>query len=142
MTSVIASLALLVGMLGVEADVPHPQLAAIPGTYELLICKGSCSLDEPGNVLVRGLLVLAADPFTPDALNSLASMRFERAYGIGGDPNGCFSLSISVAGQTYAGLIEHGLTLWRVNKRSTHIRAVYIPRRLALRRRNHDELGF
>jgi hypothetical protein len=85
----------------------------VPGTYNLLVCKGPCSFGAPTNVVVKGVLVLTAGAFKPKTLNQHADVPFERAYGIGGDPNGCFVLEVVKDNQTYAGLIEFGMTLWR-----------------------------
>ena len=87
----------------------------VPGTYDLLVCKGPCSFDSPASVVARGVLVLSTSPFTTQSLNERSAVRFEHAYSIGGDPNGCFVLDTVTDNQTFAGLIQFGLTLWRVH---------------------------
>jgi len=82
------------------------------GTYDLLVCKGPCSFAGPANVVVKGTLVLADEAFGIAAINDFSPVRFQYAYSIGGDPNGCFVLEIIKNDQTYAGLITYGLTLW------------------------------
>jgi hypothetical protein len=89
--------------------------AVHPGVYDLLVCKGPCTSSSAANVVARGVLVLAPETFGPESLSQLRSAHFERAYSIGGDPNGCFVLETTKEGQSFAGLMEFGLTLWRVH---------------------------
>src|SRR3989441_13175847 len=72
----------------------------------------SCSFAGPTNVVVKGTLVLTDEPFAIAAINDFSPARFEYAYTIGGDPNGCFVLDTIKSDQTYAGLITYGLTFW------------------------------
>ncbi len=83
------------------------------GTYDVLVCKGPCSFEVSTNVVAKGVLVLANASFAPKSLNQRSVLPFERAYGIGGDPNGCFVLDTVQENRSYAGLIEVGMTLWR-----------------------------
>ncbi len=91
-----------------------PGSVCVPGsgTYDVLVCKGPCSFAGPTNVVVKGTLVLTDEPFAIAAINDFSPARFEYAYTIGGDPNGCFVLDTIKSDQTYAGLITYGLTFW------------------------------
>jgi len=50
--------------------------------------------------------------FTPQAVNAFSPEPFEYAYSMGDGPNGCFVVTTIVKNQTYAGIIELGLTSW------------------------------
>jgi hypothetical protein len=54
----IESLVLLAIVLGGTAQSAVSKDRGIPGTYELLICKGPCSFTERGNVLRNAVIVL------------------------------------------------------------------------------------
>ena len=106
----------LAGFLAAFPCHADPKPVDVPGSYDVLICKGPCGFGAPTNVVVKGVLVLAAAPISAQSLNRLISLKFEYAYGIGRDTNGCFVLDTIRQNQTYAGLIEFGLTLWRVHE--------------------------
>jgi len=84
---------------------------AVAGTYDILICKGTCSFSELANVIVKGRLVLFADKLEKVDLNRFDENRLSHHYP--GEPiNGCFSLQTVAANSTYAGLEKIGLTSW------------------------------
>ncbi len=109
---VIASVAILLSMASGRAGVGSSQPS---GTYDLFVCKGPCTQGTASSVVARGVLVLVPAPFTAKSLNDRGPVHFERAYSIGGDPNGCFVLTVLAENRTFAGLIEFGLTLWRTH---------------------------
>jgi hypothetical protein len=88
-----------------------PSLSDVPGVYELLVCKGPCGFHAPANVVVKGTLVLAGEPFTREALDEL-SVLFSHVSDK--DANACFAVKRLKEAETYAGLIELGLTAWSV----------------------------
>jgi hypothetical protein len=102
----------LVALLVFTPSISGECLGEAPGTYELLVCKGSCTFDNPTNVVVRGVLFLTAVPFVPEALSPFSPKAFEYAYGYDAEPNGCFVLDTVAKGKTFAGLIELGMTAW------------------------------
>jgi hypothetical protein len=114
MTAQLASIALVAAFLTAAGPVWQPETANVPGTYELLVCKGPCGFDSPTNVVVKGLLVLTAEPFTPEALNPFSPLPFRYAYSLVADANGCFVVETLKANQTYAGIIDVGMTSWSV----------------------------
>jgi hypothetical protein len=102
-------------LLAAAPPAVDPQIANVPGTYELLVCKGPCSFGSPENVAVRGVLVLTAERFTTEAINPFSPQQFKYAYSFSADPNGCFVIDTVKEKQTYAGIIELGLTSWTSN---------------------------
>lgn len=102
------SIVVLAGQPGLAGEC----LSEVPGTYELLVCKGSCSFESSTNVVVKGVLVLTAASFKPEALSPFGPKPFEYAYFFADDPNGCFVVSTLVQDKTFAGLIELGMTHW------------------------------
>jgi hypothetical protein len=105
-------------LAGASSSAPED---AVPGTYELLVCKGPCGFDAPTNVVVKGVLVLARESFTLGALNAFTPEPFEEAYSFAREPNGCFVVKTLTANQTYAGIIERGVTVWSLNDGRLHI---------------------
>jgi len=95
------------------ADAPtHPCEGDVPGSYELLICKGPCSFAAAGNVLVRGFVVLEAAEFEEAEILEPVRRVFDFGYSIIGNPRGCFVLDTLEENRTYAGIIEIGFTRW------------------------------
>ena len=84
---------------------------AVAGTYDILICKGTCSFSELANVIVKGRLVLFADKLEKVDLNRFDENRLSHHYP-GDSIYGCFSLQTVAANSTYAGLEKIGLTSW------------------------------
>lgn len=88
-----------------------PQRASVPGTYDILICKGACGFDSSENVLVRGSLVLEDQTF-PSPSASWDPIRFDWLSFPHGTANACFVLATIEAGRTYAGQSGNGFTTW------------------------------
>jgi len=109
--SFVASIGLIV-TFSAHPAVAGECLSEAPGTYELLVCKGPCSFESSTNIVVKGVLVLTAANFEPDALNPFVPEPFEYAYSFNDDPNGCFVVDTLVQNKTYAGIIELGMTHW------------------------------
>jgi hypothetical protein len=85
----------------------------LPGTYEMVVCNGRCSFEDPANIVVKGILVLLPVAYKPEALNSLSPKPFEYGYSFGPDStNGCFVLETLVKHKTWAGLMDLGMTSW------------------------------
>lgn len=83
---------------------------AVAGTYDLLICQGTCSFAEQKNVLVKGQLVLFADKLAKADLDRFDENRFQWR---GGDSiNGCFTLEAVRQHVIYAGIEKIGVTTW------------------------------
>ena len=94
---------------------PEGPAISPSGTYDILICKGSCRFNSSENVLVRGLLVLEAQSFQPPDLPAVPDLNrgprdlFLRRAGA---TNACFVLETLERNRTYAGLIPVGFTQW------------------------------
>ena len=85
----------------------NPRTA--PGTYDILICKAACGFDSAENVLVRGALIIEAQPFQPpvtplfktgdpgrDAeLAFLGGQWMFMGERLGGPINACFVLNLA-----------------------------------------------
>src|SRR5262245_23700955 len=84
------------------APPPADPQASVPGTYLLTVCKGPCSVSS--NIVVKGVLVLTAKPFSRKAVEESSPEPFELANSLAADLNGCFVLDTVKQGQTYAGL--------------------------------------
>jgi hypothetical protein len=89
--------------------------ASVSGTYDILVCKGACGFDTLENVVVRGFLILEAQPFQPPN----APERPFEVFGarnlllrMAGPTNACFVLETLERNRTYAGLIPVGFTSW------------------------------
>jgi hypothetical protein len=112
-------LALALGILGSagmsRAEAVQLSEPPIPGTYEILICRGLCASATSPNVVVRGHVVLFAR-----ALDRRTVERLDDAYGpttAGERPNGCYELEPVHPGGVpgyigYAGTVPFGVTGW------------------------------
>jgi hypothetical protein len=105
--------ACFMALLGISyaqaAEVPAQSVA---GTYEVLICTGSCASARDQDVVVKGRVVLFANSLRPQELARvhLPGRRMR------GEPNGCFALE-KVPGRTYegyAGIEDAELTSWSI----------------------------
>ena len=109
----LSSIFVLVTMLvPAEPTSPEDLASQVPGTYDVIFCKNSCSFESPKSVLVRGSLVLESKPFEESEIPERARKNFESGYSLASFTNGCFVLEILEEGQTYAGLIPIGFTRW------------------------------
>ena len=72
----------------------HAELATsqVPGTYDVLICKGSCAFGSAENVLVRGTVVLKHEPYSQSEFPERARKNFRSGFSLVGPTNGCFVL--------------------------------------------------
>jgi hypothetical protein len=101
-------------LLGVSyacaAELPEKSIA---GTYEILVCHGSCASADDKEVLVKGRLVLFATNLQQQELTRL---QLRGRYMNGEMPNGCFALE-RLSGRDYrgyAGIDKAGLTAWSI----------------------------
>lgn len=101
-------------LLGVSyacaAELPEKSIA---GTYEILICEGSCASAGDKEVLVKGRLVLFATSLQQQELTQL---QLRGRFRNGEMPNGCFALE-RLSGRDYrgyAGIDKAGLTAWSI----------------------------
>ena len=92
-----------------SAEATHESPA---GTYEILICKGTCSFTERANVVVQGVLVWMPDSLAATEVRDLRTHGFERVHYSDEKPNACFALHTVVKDRTYAGLVRTGITSW------------------------------
>lgn len=84
--------------------------AEIAGTYDILVCSGTCSFDGETNVAVKGRVVLFAEPLQTSDLQKFDENRLSHHFG---EPiNGCFTLEIVHKSPIYAGIEKIGLTSW------------------------------
>ncbi len=94
-------------------DAPtHPCEGEVPGSYDLLVCKGPCSFTSADNVLVRGFVVLEADEFEVSEVIEPIRQQFDYGYAWAGNPRGCFVLETLERNRTYAGIIPLGFSRW------------------------------
>jgi hypothetical protein len=102
----------VVAWLGIShAHAAEPPKQSIAGSYEILICNGSCAAAGDPNVLVQGRLVLF-----PTILQQqeLAQLHLSTRHMAGRTPNACFGLQ-KLPGRSYdgyAGIQKAGLTAW------------------------------
>jgi hypothetical protein len=94
--------------------------AQAPGTYEILVCKATCSFADSRNVVVKGVLVLAPTALEPDFVSQLEDMDFDVADTRRGDPNACFVLDTIDVDWTLAGIDPFGLTVWSLDRKKLH----------------------
>lgn len=92
----------------------EPGLKNPAGTYEVRICRTACLTTGDEGVLVKGYLVLFANPLQKHDLARVpsASTRLDR----NGLPNACFLLK-KLPGRTYtgyAGIDDSGFTIWSI----------------------------
>jgi len=85
----------------------------IAGSYEILICNGSCAAAGDQNVLVKGRLVLFPENMQQQELDQL---RLSVRYMYGQTPNACFGLERLPDRNYhgYAGIRTAGLTVWSI----------------------------
>jgi hypothetical protein len=110
---------LLLAMAPQQGRPALPPFSA-PGTYDILICKDPCTFASTSNVLVRGSLILEAQPFQPPNLpESALRPPYSGPFGIGdlllrrgAAANACFVLETLKRNQTGAGLIPIGFPAW------------------------------
>jgi hypothetical protein len=90
----------------------------VPGTYAVVICRGSCDPARGGQVLTRGHLVLEASPFRLTTLPDAAERYFRSVTALlalaegEGDPNACFTLTRPTSLDVNAGQEPVGVTRW------------------------------
>lgn len=87
----------------------------VAGVYELLICKGSCMFGDNRNVVVRGNIVLLANPLHREDIDRLDKAYYPTRYKE--VPNGCFALA-RLPDRAYSGLAgadSFGVTAWLMN---------------------------
>lgn len=80
------------------------------GTYDILVCNGTCSFDRPEHVLVKGSIVLFKDKLEQADLQRFDENRLNHHFG---EPiNGCFTLETVSQSSIYAGVEKVGITSW------------------------------
>ena len=80
------------------------------GSYEMLLCVGDCSIDEPDKAYIKGHLVIFDEPLDKDTLE-LYWADFEAT--LGNPPTACFFFEqLKERSQSFAGIIENGTTTW------------------------------
>jgi hypothetical protein len=87
-----------------RADTP-----GVTGTYELLICKSSCSFSNPQLAIARGRLVLSDSPLSTDEVKK--TDRFHLSVP-GERLRACFSGARPMHAETYAFIGNSGATTW------------------------------
>ena len=87
--------------------------AALPGTYDVEICRGDCA--DPANVLRRGYLILMPDRIDWSAETDSAQ-RMLLLFPSSSQGNACFALDrLRAKPSSYAGLVAVGTTRWDVD---------------------------
>jgi hypothetical protein len=88
------------------------------GTFDILVCSGTCSFGEATNAIIKGRLVLFEKPLGASDLQRFDANRFSHQFG---EPtNGCFTLETLRESSTYAGGEKIGVTSW--SEQDGHIR--------------------
>lgn len=115
----------VVACLGISyahaAGLPEQSVA---GSYEILICKGSCPAAGDRDVWVKGRLVLF-----PANLRQPELARVHVSSHMHGIPNGCFGLK-KLPGRSYvgyAGIEEAGTTEWSIEGDQLHFALYHSP---------------
>jgi|GEM_PF-2708197 hypothetical protein len=102
---------------------PPPQNEGSPsafaGTYELLVCRGACGRGQQESAIVRGFLVIEAEPFSlaelPEAVRGYYE-RYTQLMLVHDDeivaPNACFAFGARQRADSYAGGSRTAATLW------------------------------
>jgi hypothetical protein len=109
--SMVASTILLLGTSSIGSATEAAPEAA--GSYDVLICTGSCSESGDGNVQVIGKLILFP---TTLQQRDLDREHLSTGHFMHDPPNGCFGLD-KVTGRSYegyAGIEKAGLTSWSI----------------------------
>lgn len=82
----------------------------IAGTYDILICNGTCSFDKQTNAITKGRIVLFASELKQADLQRFDENRLRHHHGEA--INGCFTLETVGKPSSYAGVEKLGLTSW------------------------------
>jgi len=82
----------------------------IAGTYDILICHGSCSFDKQTNAITKGRIVLFASKLKQVELQRFDENRFRHLHREA--INGCFTLEPAGEPSRGAGTDNIGLTSW------------------------------
>jgi hypothetical protein len=87
------------------------NVALVPGTYEILFCNDACTFADQSEVIVKGRLVLFANPLSKDELGRFNEARM---FSHASDEaiNGCFDLQRLKPTDSYVGGEKIGLTTW------------------------------
>jgi hypothetical protein len=88
------------------------------GTYDILVCDGSCSFRDATNVIVKGQIVLFEKPLETSDLQRFDESRFSHHFGEA--INGCFTLETLRKSSIYAGGENIGVTSW--SEQAGHLR--------------------
>jgi len=102
----------VVGTLYAGDSPLRPGLGEVPGTYDVRICKGSCSDAKPDDVVVRGFVVLESKEFDVAEIMEPIRSVFDYGYSWDDKPSGCFVLETLKQNRTYAGITDIGFTHW------------------------------
>ncbi len=84
--------------------------AHIAGTYDILICTGTCSFEKQTNAIIKGRIVLFASNLEGTDLQRFDENRLRHHHGEA--INGCFTLGTVGKPSSYAGIEKVGLTSW------------------------------
>ena len=82
----------------------------IAGTYDILICNGTCSFEKQTNAITKGRIVLFANNLEEADLQRFDENRLRHHHGEA--INGCFTLDTVSKPSSYAGIENIGLTSW------------------------------
>jgi hypothetical protein len=94
----------------------------VPGTYELVICKSTCSFAEPGKVFATAVIVLFDHALVPQDLARIAPFYrdFEPA-------RACFTVKRNFKAQSYVGIQKSGATPWQLRGSTLEFRLFQSP---------------
>lgn len=97
---------LLVGATAAAQAADLGRVGPIAGTYELIICKGTCSFSDSRNVFATVVVVLFEDVMAQEDVE-----RIDPSYH-SDPPNTCFVIKRKVNAQSYAGIKDKGVSPW------------------------------
>jgi hypothetical protein len=93
----------------------YAEQASIAGTYEIIVCSGSCSFASHANAFARGLLVLQNGPLPQASVARIGRLRADRGGEI---TNACFSGVKFRESQSYVFNTRHGAMTWERQDRT------------------------
>jgi hypothetical protein len=95
------------------------------GTYDILICNGTCSFDKQTNAIIKGRIVLFENKLGKADLQRFDANRF--SYHFGEAINGCFTLESVRQSSINAGGEKVGLTSWSEQGRQLRFSLYHSP---------------
>ena len=85
--------------------------SAVTGTYEFIICKGTCSFSDRGNVFATAVVV-----FFDGVINRKDKERIDPySHYDPSDVRACYMVDVKAHAQSYLGINKFGVSPWNLN---------------------------